>query len=143
MYREATRIADTYAADLYNSEISLETVQEQMESLSYFMDTEIWIINPSGRMIVNSADAPDPEIRSMLISCRQNDVDFIAVGHGFTTIPPLMFTYATHFAVFATTDAVARRKNCVINFPALVETVNMVNREALASPHTFKIIKNE
>ena len=32
-----------------------------MESLSYFMDTEIWIINPSGRMIVNSADAPDPE----------------------------------------------------------------------------------
>ena len=61
MYREATRIADTYAADLYNSEISLETVQEQMESLSYFMDTEIWIINPSGRMVVNSADAPDPE----------------------------------------------------------------------------------
>ena len=61
MYQEATRIADTYAADLYNSEISLETVQEQMESLSYFMDAEIWIINPSGRMVVNSADAPDPE----------------------------------------------------------------------------------
>ena len=61
MYREAARIADTYAVDLYNSEISLETVQKQMESLSYFMDTEIWIINPSGRMVVNSADAPDPE----------------------------------------------------------------------------------
>ena len=61
MYREASRIADTYAVDLYNSEISLETVQKQMESLSYFMDTEIWIINPSGRMVVNSASAPDPE----------------------------------------------------------------------------------
>ena len=61
MYREAVRIADTYAVDLYNSEISLETVQRQMESLSYFMDTEIWIINPSGRLVVNSADAPDPE----------------------------------------------------------------------------------
>ena len=61
MYREAVRIADTYAVDLYNSDISLETVQKQMESLSYFMDTEIWIINPSGRMVVNSADAPDPE----------------------------------------------------------------------------------
>ena len=61
MYREATRIADTYAVDLYNSEISLETVQKQMEALSYFMDTEIWIINPSGRMVVNSASAPDPE----------------------------------------------------------------------------------
>ena len=54
MYREASRIADTYAVDLYNSEISLDTVQKQMESLSYFMDTEIWIINPSGRMVVNS-----------------------------------------------------------------------------------------
>ena len=61
MYREASRIADTYAVDLYNSEISLDTVQKQMESLSYFMDTEIWIINPSGRMVVNSASAPDPE----------------------------------------------------------------------------------
>ena len=61
MYQEATRIADTYAADLYNSEISLEAVQKQMEALSYFMDAEIWIINPSGRMVVNSADAPDPE----------------------------------------------------------------------------------
>ena len=61
MYREASRIADTYAVDLYNSEISLDTVQKQMEALSYFMDTEIWIINPSGRMVVNSANAPDPE----------------------------------------------------------------------------------
>lgn len=61
MYREASRIADTYAVNLYNSEIPLETVQKQMESLSYFMDTEIWIINPSGRMVVNSSSAPDPE----------------------------------------------------------------------------------
>ena len=61
MYHEATKIADTYAVDLYNSDISLETVQKQMEALSYFMDTEIWIINPSGRMVVNSANAPDPE----------------------------------------------------------------------------------
>jgi signal transduction histidine kinase len=37
-----------------------------MESLSYFMDTEIWIINPSGRMVVNSASAPDPEQEIMV-----------------------------------------------------------------------------
>ena len=66
MHREASRIADTYAVDLYNSEISLDTVQKQMESLSYFMDTEIWIINPSGRMVVNSANAPDPEQEIMV-----------------------------------------------------------------------------
>lgn len=88
-------------------------------------------------------DAPDPEIRSMLISCRQNDVDFIAVGHGFTTIPPLMFTYATHFAVFATTDKVDRRKNVVMNFPSVEDTVKRVNNAALKNPHYFEIIKNE
>ncbi len=88
-------------------------------------------------------DAPDPEIRSMLISCRQNDVDLCAVGHGFTTIPPLLFTYATHFAVFATTDNVARRKNCVLNFPRLEAVVKDVNEKALQDPHYFTIVKNE
>jgi len=58
-------------------------------------------------------------------------------------VPPLFFTYATHFAVFATTDKVKRRENCVINYPVLESTVNRVNREALKDPHTFKIIKNE
>ena len=88
-------------------------------------------------------DAPDPTVRTMLLSCRQDDRDLIAVGHGFTTVPPLFFTYATHFAVFATTDNVGRRHNCVINFPALEATVNQVNRDAVTDPHTFKIIKNE
>lgn len=88
-------------------------------------------------------DAPDPTVRTMLLSCRQDDRDLIAVGHGFTTVPPLFFTYATHFAVFATTDKVDRRKNCVINFPVLEETVNLVNHEAKTNPHTFRIIKNE
>lgn len=88
-------------------------------------------------------DAPDPEIRAMLISCRQNDVDFIAVGHGFTTIPPLFFTYATHFAVFATTDEVRRRKNCVMDFPKVESTVRRVNERALKEPHHYEIIKNE
>ena len=88
-------------------------------------------------------DAPDPIVRAMLISCRQDDRDVIAVGHGFTTVPPLFFTYATHFMIFATTDKVERRQKCVLNFPAVKDTVVAVNHEALKDPHTFKIIKNE
>ena len=60
LYGEASRISDTYASDLYNATVSLEAVQAQMEALSAYMDTEIWILNPSGRMVVNSAQAPDP-----------------------------------------------------------------------------------
>ena len=61
LYGEAARISDTYATDLYNSTVSLEYVQSQMEALSAYMGTEIWILNPSGRMVVNSKQAPDPE----------------------------------------------------------------------------------
>ena len=88
-------------------------------------------------------DAPDPAVRAKLISCRQDGIDLIAVGHGFTTVPPLFFTYATHFMIFATTDNVSRRRNCVLDYPTLEATFNQVNREALADPHTFKIIRNE
>ena len=57
LYREATLIANTYASDLYNNEISLESVQRQIEALDTFMSASIWIINPSGRVILNSDTA--------------------------------------------------------------------------------------
>ena len=60
LYEEATLIADTYATDLYNTEMSLDSVQKQIRALGTFMDADIYIINPSGRMVVNSFTAPDP-----------------------------------------------------------------------------------
>lgn len=57
LYKEATLIASTYASDLYNSEASLETVKPQLDALSTYLSAEIWIINPSGRMIMTT-DAP-------------------------------------------------------------------------------------
>ena len=61
LYQEATEIAGTYASDLYNSDVTLESVQRQMETLASYLHAEIWIINPSGRMIVNSSDEPAPD----------------------------------------------------------------------------------
>ena len=57
LYKEATLIANTYAADLYSNEVDLETVNTQMDSLSLYLDAVIWIINPSGRMILDT-DSP-------------------------------------------------------------------------------------
>ncbi len=57
LYAEATQIANTYAADLYNSETSLETVQQQLTALSKYMDgARIWIVNPSGRLVLDSSN---------------------------------------------------------------------------------------
>lgn len=61
LYSEAIQIADTYASDLYNSETSIETVQEQLSALSEYLDSTIWIINPSGRMVVDSSKQLDAD----------------------------------------------------------------------------------
>ena len=61
LYRCASEISETQAVSLYNSEVSLDSVQRQMELIGRYTETEIWIRNPSGRMVVNTAQAPDPE----------------------------------------------------------------------------------
>ncbi|MCR5510454.1 MAG: GHKL domain-containing protein [Lachnospiraceae bacterium] len=54
LYEEATMVANTYAVDLYNNEIALDTVKRQLDALSVYSDSIIWIINPSGRLILSS-----------------------------------------------------------------------------------------
>lgn len=61
LYKEATLIANTYASDLYNNETSLETVKEQLDALSTYLSAEVWIINPSGRMIMTTSAPLDVE----------------------------------------------------------------------------------
>lgn len=55
LYREATLIANTYASALYNNETSLDTVQSHLEAIHTYLDASIWIVNPSGRMILDSS----------------------------------------------------------------------------------------
>jgi len=55
LYKEATLIANTYAADLYNNETSLESVHNELDALDGYLNSVIWIINPSGRMILDSS----------------------------------------------------------------------------------------
>lgn len=57
LYKEAILIADTYATDLYNSETGLDTVKRQLDSLGTYLDATLWIMNPSG-LIVLSSDLP-------------------------------------------------------------------------------------
>lgn len=61
LYQEAVLIADTYASKLYTSEISLDTVKEQIDALTVFLDADIWILNPSGRLVLDSARVLDVE----------------------------------------------------------------------------------
>lgn len=73
LYKEASLIANTYAGGLYSNETTLETVKLQLDALSVYMGSDIRIINPSGRIVLDtshplnleevlSIDAFDPAI---------------------------------------------------------------------------------
>jgi len=54
LYSEATLIAGSYATGLYTSETTLETVKTQLDSLAIYLNSEIRIINPSGRIVLDT-----------------------------------------------------------------------------------------
>ena len=54
LYSEATLIANTYASGLYSSNTSLETVKLQIDALSVYMKSDIRVINPSGRVVLDT-----------------------------------------------------------------------------------------
>lgn len=66
LYEEAALIADTYASKLYTGDISLDTVKTQIDDLTVFLDADIWILNPSGRLVLDSSQALDVEEIQMI-----------------------------------------------------------------------------
>lgn len=54
LYKEAVLISDTYASGLYSSEASLEMVKTQLDSLSVYLNATIYIVNPSGRIVLET-----------------------------------------------------------------------------------------
>lgn len=82
-------------------------------------------------------------MEQFLLALRQKDVDFACCGHGFTTIPPVFYAFATEFFVFATTDNPKKRKDDVMNYEVLEKTVSRVNQKSLKNKHYYEIIKNQ
>lgn len=66
LYSEAMMISDTYAAGLYTSETDLETVKTQLDFLSVYLDSSIRIINPSGRLVLDTNEPLNVEEVKMI-----------------------------------------------------------------------------
>ncbi|MBR0163859.1 MAG: HAMP domain-containing histidine kinase [Lachnospiraceae bacterium] len=64
LYAFATQIADTYASDLYDSRTSIETVRQQLSVLARYLEADVRIINPSGRLVIDTGQplASDEEV---------------------------------------------------------------------------------
>ena len=80
-------------------------------------------------------------LHGLLIRRRQKMIDIVVVGHGFTEVPPKMFTFSTHIALFRTIDNIVRRKDCINNFEEIKAAQTRIKEKALKEPHYNEIIK--
>lgn len=81
LYKEATLIANTYAAGLYNNETSLDAVKKQLDALDTYLSATLWIINPSGRMILDSQSPVDVENETVI-----SDFNPTVTGSSYYTV---------------------------------------------------------
>ena len=94
LYREAVLIANTYANDLYNSEISLEAVKLQLDAFDTYLNATLWIINPSGRMILDSSSPLDLETEIVIENFDPTITEgsYYTVGNFFRTFDEEMLS---------------------------------------------------
>lgn len=114
LYSEATLVANTYASGLYTNETSLDTVKSHVDALSVYLGANIWIINPSGRIVLDSASPLDVEKVSII-----EGFDPTATGNSYYTIGTFYDYYDTEMlSVYAPiTSDYKVRGYVVINYP--------------------------
>lgn len=61
LHKESNAIATSYAQSYVSSEITLEEFQSQLAALSVYLNADIYIVNTTGRILVNSQSYVEPE----------------------------------------------------------------------------------
>ncbi len=84
--------------------------------------------------------ALDKELHMLLIRRRQKMLDIVAVGHGFTEVPPKFYTFASKIILFRTNDNIQRRKDVLKDFDKMEYYQQKINKAAEKSPHIYTII---
>ncbi|MDY5869339.1 MAG: HAMP domain-containing sensor histidine kinase [Lachnospiraceae bacterium] len=114
LYREATLIANTYASDLYHNETSLDTVKKQLDALDTYLSANLWIINPSGRMVLDSQAPVDLENETVI-----SDFDPTITGNSYYTVGNFFGSFSEEqLSVFAPiTSDYKVRGYVVIHYP--------------------------
>lgn len=114
LYAEATLIADTYASGLYTNETSLDTVKSHLDALGVYLSANIWIINPSGRIVLDSSSPLDVEKVEII-----EDFDPTATSGSYYTVSTFYDYYEEEMlSVYAPITAEYKvRGYVVINYP--------------------------
>jgi signal transduction histidine kinase len=123
LYNEALLIADSYAADLYNSEITLESVWRQINAIGTYLDASIWIVNPSGLIVLDSSSPLDIEnpITIPNFSPTITGNSFYTVGNFFGMFDDEMIS------VFASITSKYKVKGYVVIHASMTDLQNSCN----------------
>ncbi len=85
----------------------------------------------------------DKSVQTVLARRRHYNLDIIAMGHGFTEIPPKFFTFASQIILFKTHDNIDSRKKVIQDYNRMLQTQLQVNKKAKDNPHHYQVIDLE
>ena len=83
LYREATLVANQYAAEYYKNTMTLEDLQNQFGALDTYLSSQIWLINTDGTILVNSRTPVDMNNPERITSFNATDFGstYYQIGH--------------------------------------------------------------
>ena len=83
LYREATLVANKYAAEYYKNTMTLSDLNNQFEALDTYLSSEIWLINTDGDILVNSGAPVDLSNLERIDSFNATDFGsrYYQIGH--------------------------------------------------------------
>lgn len=97
LYTECTEIASHYANNYYNGSMELTELHRHLETLSHYLNTKIKVIDPSGRIIIDSANAAAYDSDTFVTGFNINDF-----GSKYYMINRFYNTFSeNHLTVFA------------------------------------------
>lgn len=136
MYAESTLIANTYATELYSNEVSLQEVKKQLNALSMYMNVNIQIINPSGRLILDTKRDLDVDEVVMI-----EDFDSTITGKSYYTTGDFFHYYSTEMlTVFSSITSDFMVKGYVVVHCELNDINSSVNNLLSVSYFTLAIL---
>lgn len=80
------------------------------------------------------------KLRAQFIRRRQHKLDIFFVVHGFTELPPVVFTFASKIILFWTRDNIYKRKNYIQDIDLMSRKQHEINKKAETNPYYFEII---
>ena len=87
LYKEASLVAGSYAKQIYRGAISVEDAKEQLSAIDTYISARIWIIDSSGKVILNSREDADPQ-------------DIITIENFDPTATPSYYTTGNFYGCF-------------------------------------------